>query len=1314
MNFNQLASSYYCGDTVTPICNGYGADHGGDVYTRYTVLQGTVFLHNNSNPPRTMGPFTITGPGPFSLKIEVWEDWIEYKGWPKKTAYPKTTYTGDYYVLGAPYGPSVGLLPTLSLVNQAGSGLSFSVNSVIALPGLAIQPPDAVCQFSVPAFAWDAIQVYGDFTGNPSFRVLVTGAMPFVEIVVLRNNAYGTWYSSAVRIYPSAICVPELYLSRVQLFSTYIAGSTVSLIYTGTAPPTGVAVQLQAVSNNITVNNTSASNPTFTVVDTGDIKVSARAISGTAYFSEWYPLYAGTTNTMAKGIPALTVNPTQLAATYPVTATQTPPTTYPVTATALPSGCTFELLSGSTGTVTVDNTSVPTVPRFTVTGVGPISLFIRAAKGSFVSAWTTLSSASGPPVAVPFLQCTQQQLAATYPVGTTYTLSSFTVTAKPSTSTFVVRSDHPGSATTDPITIDNTGTFPKFTLVRGGIIRVSVAAKSGIYYSAWNPLYVIGSGTGFATAHPIFVNPQMAQLAESYPVGASFTLAASTSANPISSTFEFKSTHATPATDAIIVTNSNLQLPSFTAVRGGAVRVSVAATDGGYYSDWYPLYVTASLDSLATVHPVFDCTQAQLDLQYSVTDTFTAQLTSKSPLDAVTELRSDNASVGVDNSVVTGPRFIVEDSGPIVVFVRVTSGGYSSEWKQLYSRQDSIIPMAFPVVSIFSLPPHVYIGSLNNPYHLSYFPQNAAVIYNTGTSQNNPPSAIQINHAAKTITPIAPNDEVQEWVTVTVTKNGLSHSQTQPMHIRNPVITFAPITYPVHPAPAPVGTVIELVASIVPVEFALTYVSSDTSVAELDGTTLTVIGVGTVTLTVTNPASGVSVQHTLTTTIAYRAPLTLCARFMPVITIDRHPMFPLESTPEGFKLQYSFDLQNTMPGPKDLRPTISYEPPSGSPLVFLDPTQAGATFSRAVASSGRARILGALAPLTAIGGGFSDTLGSTDIADIRALAEDAYNFLLTGMGQCLLHGTLSFEPEGDKPREMIEQARNEIAGSFCSLYQDSSNPEGLLLKKTLDQAVESVFFDEAVSASSGGTVFNASAVLPNVVGIPNSVQKYDNKLITGLMFNKGPSGTADDESDLEVFYGILCASDQHVTPSSGEALDIIRARQTRAFAALSQTATDFKATFEDVQEWEDSRSSGATVIDSLLLVRGSAFMEPRAPALARSACRFMYFYNYFFTPTSAILSPSSTDNNPFDSLVEFNVGFWFQATEAGADPTDPSGRIGLVTQGLYPLSGDLAPGKDIPVDWNITPSNLELQQLYYLKSNSASANNVPFTINISQ
>jgi hypothetical protein len=384
-------------------------------------------------------------------------------------------------------------------------------------------------------------------------------------------------------------------------------------------------------------------------------------------------------------------------------------------------------------------------------------------------------------------------------------------------------------------------------------------------------------------------------------------------------------------------------------------------------------------------------------------------------------------------------------------------------------------------------------------------------------------------------------------------------------------------------------------------------------------------------------------------------------------------------------------------------------------LILADSTDPNATFSHVLAASGRQRIIGALGELTsASGGGFGATVTSADRADIRALVEDAYNFLLTGMGQCVLHGVLSFEPVGDKPRDMIEQARNEIAGNFCSLYQDTSSPEGLSIKTTLDQAVQSVFFDERVSATGGGTVFNASAVLPNVVGKANSAQKYENKLITGLMFNKGTTGTPTDESDLEAFYGLLGTSDQHVTPTSGEALHTIRARQLRAFAALSQAASDFKATFEDVQAWEDSKSTDATIVDSVMLVRGSAFLETRAPALARSSCRFMYLYNYFFSSTLPALSPSTASPNPFDSLQEFNHGFWYQATQAGADANNPAGRYSLVGQGLYPVSGDLAPSKDIPLTWNITPSNLALQQLYYLKSNTSGSNYVAFSVNVSQ
>jgi hypothetical protein len=108
------------------------------------------------------------------------------------------------------------------------------------------------------------------------------------------------------------------------------------------------------------------------------------------------------------------------------------------------------------------------------------------------------------------------------------------------------------------------------------------------------------------------------------------------------------------------------------------------------------------------------------------------------------------------------------------------------------------------------------------------------------------------------------------------------------------------------------------------------------------------------------------------------------------------------------------------------------------------------------------------------------------------------------------------------------------------------------------------------------------------------------------------------------------------------------------------------------------------IVDSVMLVPGSAVLEARVPALARSSCRFMYLFNYYFSESSYILSPSSASGSPFVSMLEFNHGFWFQATEAGADASDPSGRISLVGGGLYPLSGDLAPGSDIALEWNIT------------------------------
>jgi hypothetical protein len=79
---------------------------------------------------------------------------------------------------------------------------------------------------------------------------------------------------------------------------------------------------------------------------------------------------------------------------------------------------------------------------------------------------------------------------------------------------------------------------------------------------------------------------------------------------------------------------------------------------------------------------------------------------------------------------------------------------------------------------------------------------------------------------------------------------------------------------------------------------------------------------------------------------------------------------------------------------------ISYAIASGGNIVFADNTAPDASFSSAIATSGRQRVLAILGPLTSDGGaGFSETATEADVSDVRALSEDIYNFLLTDMGQ---------------------------------------------------------------------------------------------------------------------------------------------------------------------------------------------------------------------------------------------------------------------------------------------------------------------------
>jgi len=292
----------------------------------------------------------------------------------------------------------------------------------------------------------------------------------------------------------------------------------------------------------------------------------------------------------------------------------------------------------------------------------------------------------------------------------------------------------------------------------------------------------------------------------------------------------------------------------------------------------------------------------------------------------------------------------------------------------------------------------------------------------------------------------------------------------------------------------------------------------------------------------------------------------------------------------------------------------------------------------------------------------------------------------------------------------VKAMRNKLAYKFRALYEANRTLEEKLLKTTLDKAVQAVFFDEKVSAV-GGYAFNAAAVLPNVVGSADArsqgLEFDNNRLMTGLLFNRGLANSSTDDSDLMVFYRLLTDSYEHVQ-SATETMGIIRARQERTYAALLQAASDFMATFEEVQVWEDRKFTDPNVLNSTTRVPGSIFRETRVAALARSACRFLFLYQHFFKPDSVfpndygVLTPGSNS----DIGIEFNAGFLFQVSGPNSLPeneNDPDRRVGLIGVTGLNLSGALGRAKDIPLEFTITANNLVLRQMYYLKSTTAAS-----------
>ena len=684
--------SYYVGDAVTPAITGYIAGRsGGQVYVNLVARTSNVTTYDTGRP-WTVGYFVVTGTGLVKVDILASETFYDSKG-----VYRSTTPTVYRFLYSDPLQIPQGILSVTFLSDRLGSTRSFTVSNAYFLSShLNTSPPDAGYYLeAVPATS--RVEIYNNSTPNPYIILRDAGPFPAVYIKAVRTTSYGTYYSPTTnsesnRLFRYASCLPTIITSQTQLSATYPVDSTVYLGWYQTVP--SYAIQyMQRSSSNITTSGGS-----FTVTGTGPIVVSAgcRIVTSdtngasTSYDSALVPLYAGTVGTASIGIPRLTCTQAQLAERYDVGTL-----VIPQIIEVKPPGSVRELKSANTVAV-VDN-SVTNAPRFSVTKGGVVSVSIRAGSGGYYSPWLPLYvtlTANTLPTASPVLTCTQSQLSATYVVGAVVTPQ--VTSTNPSDADRQLQSDN------DTVVVDNSNvSSPKFTVVKGGVVSVSIRAGSGGQYSAWLPLYVTQTASTRPAAIPVLTCMQ-SQLLPSYTVGAE-VIPQVIKTEPADAIRQLQSDNAT-----VVVDNSVTNAPRFSVVTYGIVSVSIRIGSGGYFSDWLPLYATGTSSTRPIGRPLLTCVpQAQLAAQYYVDDEFTLQSSTvtSTPNGATFEFQSTSPvpatdSVTIANSATSMPKFTVVRGGPILVSVAAKIGAYYSDWLPLYVSQTATTrPTAYPVLT---------------------------------------------------------------------------------------------------------------------------------------------------------------------------------------------------------------------------------------------------------------------------------------------------------------------------------------------------------------------------------------------------------------------------------------------------------------------------------------------------------------------------------------------------------------------------------------------------------------------------------------
>ena len=276
--------------------------------------------------------------------------------------------------------------------------------------------------------------------------------------------------------------------------------------------------------------------------------------------------------------------------------------------------------------------------------------------------------------------------------------------------------------------------------------------------------------------------------------------------------------------------------------------------------------------------------------------------------------------------------------------------------------------------------------------------------------------------------------------------------------------------------------------------------------------------------------------------------------------------------------------------------------------------------------------------------------------------------------------------------EGLKTKMNSLRTDFAEALHDAYFTQTDEAKVKLDNAVKAVFFDQKFLPNAG-SVFNAAAVASNVLGLPDvgkeSVSFDDNKLMTGLLFNRGNGqGNSSLPSDLMLAYNKMSQSVELLTDFADD-----REKQRRTFAALQQAIADFVA-FRD-QVTDMSTEGDASQDEKKTIAPGSAFTEPVRAALMRSACRVYALYDQLFTAEAAPLTcPLS---NEFYALGAFNTGFKFKSGNTLVDWV----YLNVPGGSSDTASGPLGPLANINTAWNFASDSVALRQIYYLRSTSA-------------